>query len=375
MSREVLKRSALRVNQDRERPLYLLTLTTRDLDAIAGTHRIGRDAKGKLVGYQRPQVKRHIRNIVEYLDSERPLFPSSLVLALPSDTRFRPVRGASQTDPHSTPGILEMRVSTNGHVRKALIVDGQQRAAALAQSRRKNFPVPVSAFVADDTSVQREQFLRVNSTKPLPRGLITELLPEVVGVLPPELAAQRTPSALCEVLNTDPESPFRGLIRRASSATPQRRSAVVSDTSLVRVLRTSFGTPSGCLFAYRNLSTGETDLEGARLLLLTYWTAVKALFPGAWGRSPLQSRLMHSGGLSAMGRLMDRIMMSIDPRSVDAARRVRRELRKIAPLCRWTSGVWEDLGHLRWCDFQNVPSQVRMVSDYLVRAYLEADAA
>ena len=375
MRPEVVKRSALRVNQHRERPLYLLTLTTADLDAIAGTHRIGRDAKGKLTGYQRPQVRRHIKNIVEYLDSERPLFPSSLVLALPSDTRFRATPGAITTDRHSTPGILEMRVATNGRPQRALIVDGQQRAAALAQSRRKNFPVPVSAFVADDTSVQREQFLRVNSTKPLPRGLITELLPEVAGVLPPDLAAQRVPSALCEVLNSDPESPFRGLIRRASSTAPQRRAAVVSDTSLVRVLRTSFGTPSGCLFSYRNLSTGETDLEGARLLLLTYWSAVKFLFLDAWGRSPVRSRLMHSGGLSAMGRLMDRIMMSIDPRSADAARRVRRELRKIAPLCRWTSGVWKDLGNLRWSDFQNVPSQVRMISDYLVRAYLEADAA
>jgi DGQHR domain-containing protein len=375
MRPEVVKRSALRVNQHRERPLYLLTLTTADLDAIAGTHRIGRDAKGKLTGYQRPQVRRHIKNIVEYLDSERPLFPSSLVLALPSNTRFRPTPGASTTDRHSTPGILEMRVSTNGRSPKALIVDGQQRAAALAQSRRKDFPVPVSAFVADDVSVQREQFLRVNSSKPLPRGLITELLPEVAGVLPPDLAAQQVPSALCEVLNTDPESPFRGLIRRASSTAPQRRRAVVSDTSLVRVLRTSLGTPSGCLFSYRNVSTGETDLEGARLVLLTYWNAVKFVFPDAWGRSPVQSRLMHSGGLSAMGRLMDRIMMSVDPRSADAVRRVRRELRKVAPLCRWTSGVWTDLGNLRWNDFQNVPSQVRMVSDYLVRAYLEADVA
>ncbi|HXJ23746.1 MAG TPA: DGQHR domain-containing protein DpdB [Polyangia bacterium] len=374
MRREVVVRSALRVHQNTDLPLYLLTLTTSDLEAIAGTSRIGRDRKGKLIGYQRAQVRRHIRNIVDYLDSERPLFPSSLVLALPKGTRFRPLRGARSRDRHSTPGVLEMRVSSKASGR-ALIVDGQQRAAALAQSRRKDFPVPVSAFVAEDLYIQREQFLRVNSTKPLPRGLITELLPEVQGTLPPDLAAQRIPSVLCEILNTDRESPFRGLIRRASSTAEQRRTAVIADTSLIRMLRSSFASPSGCLFSYRNLSTGDTDIEGARLLLLTYWNAVRGVFPSAWGRSPIHSRLMHSGGLSAMGRLMDRIMMSIDPRSAGASRRVKQELQKVAPLCRWTSGEWTDLGRLRWCDFQNVPSQVRMISDYLVRSYLQADAA
>jgi DGQHR domain-containing protein len=372
---EVVKRCALRVDQNRNQPLYLLTLTTRDLSAIADINRIGRDSRGKLVGYQRTQVKRHIKNIVDYLDSDQPLFPNPLVLALPGNTRFRPVRGAATGDPHSTLGILEIKTSKGRRGGTALIVDGQQRAAALAQCRRKDFPIPISAFVAADIGVQREQFLRVNSTRPLPRGLITELLPEIAGVLPPDLAAQRVPSVLCEVLNTDPESPFHSLIRRSSSSAPQRRAAVVTDTSLVRVLRTSFNSPSGCLFAYRNMSTGETDFVGARLLLLTYWNAVKAVFPDAWGRSPLRSRLMHSGGLSAMGRLMDRIMMSIDPRSTDAARVVKRELRKVAPLCRWTSGVWVDLDNLRWNDFQNVPSQVRMVSEYLVRAYLDAKAA
>ena len=40
--------------------------------------------------------------------------------------------------------------------------------------------VPVNAFIADDVPSQRDQFLRVNNTRPLPRGLITELLPEVI---------------------------------------------------------------------------------------------------------------------------------------------------------------------------------------------------
>ena len=71
--------------------------------------------------------------------------------------------------------------------------------------------------ISERQRVQRDQFLRVNNTKPLPRGLITELLPEVSTILPGNLAPKKSPAALCEMLSSDTESPFRGLIRRAST--------------------------------------------------------------------------------------------------------------------------------------------------------------
>jgi hypothetical protein len=219
--------------------------------------------------------------------------------------------------------------------------------------------------------VQREQFLRINSTKPLPRGLITELLPEVSTVLPPNLAARKAPSALCDLLNRDPESPFHGLIRRASDGRSKRGSAaVVSDSTLVQTLQDSLNSPAGCLFPYRNLATGETDFAGVRDVLLTYWNAVRETFPDAWGLPPTQSRLMHSAGLRAMGRLMDRVMASINSADSHAPAAVRRELGRIRPACRWTSGIWEELGGLRWNEVQNVPSHVRMLSNFLIRAHL-----
>jgi hypothetical protein len=50
--------------------------------------------------------------------------------------------------------------------------------------------VPVVAFVTDDLELQRDQFLRVNNTKPLPRGLVTELLPEVHLPISPRLSSR-----------------------------------------------------------------------------------------------------------------------------------------------------------------------------------------
>ena len=69
------------------------------------------------------------------------------------------------------------------------IVDGQQRTAAMRDARVEGFPVCVVGFVADGLEEQRQQFILVNATKPLPKGLIYELLPSTEGKLP--LALQR----------------------------------------------------------------------------------------------------------------------------------------------------------------------------------------
>jgi hypothetical protein len=108
-------------------------------------------------------------------------------------------------------------------------------------------------------------------------------------------------------------------------------------------------------------------------LLITYWTAVKETFPEAWGLPPTQSRLMHGIGIRAMGRLMDRVMVNADLRGSHATKHVKVELARIAPLCRWTSGTWDEL-KIGWNDLQNTPRHISTLSNYLVRAYVQARA-
>ena len=79
---------------------------------------------------------------------------------------------------------------------------------------------------------------------------------------------------------------------------------------------------------------------------------------------------MHSVGLRAVGRLMNRVMAGIEVGRRDAGNAVCRELERIRPLCRWTSGSWEGLDGMRWNELQNVPAHVRMLSDFVVRSYL-----
>jgi DGQHR domain-containing protein len=369
-----IQRRALRIEQNDKHPLYVFCLTGDEILAVADISRLSRNDDGKLIGYQRPHVRRHIQDIVEYLNSDNILFPNSLILALSSKVRFRASRGPVAADGLVTPGIIEIPLTKNGH-KPAWIVDGQQRALAISKSNRRDLPVPINAFVADEVELQRDQFLRVNNTKPLPRGLITELLPEVSTPLPASLQAKKIPSALCDLLNTEPHSPFYKLISRASTPQGSKRSAVVADTSIIKMLQESLANPSGCLFPYRNIATGETDFDAIWATLLAYWNAVKKTFPEAWGKPPTKSRLMHGAGIRAMGKLMDRVMGSIDPAGHGVVAHVQHELRPIQPVCHWTEGRWTEIGDLNWNEIQNVPRHIRMLSSILVRTYVQSRGA
>lgn len=370
--KRVLRRRALRIDQDSAHPLFLFTLTGEELLAVAEISRISRCDAGKLLGYQRPEVKRHVQDIVDYLNGSDILFPNSIILALSSRVRFRRSRGPGVDDGLAAAGILEIPLPRPHQPKPAWIVDGQQRALALSKCRRKSLAIPVNAFVADEVELQRDQFLRVNNSKPLPRGLITELLPEVSTLLPTHLAAKKIPSAICDWLNQDPSSPFCGLIRRASTPRSGKGETVIADTSVVKMIEESLSSPSGCLFPYRNIATGETDAEGICQVLVTYWSAIRRVFPDAWGKPPTKSRLMHGVGIRSMGRLMDRVMAGVDVNAPKAMEQVERELRRVAPVCRWTCGEWEELNDLRWNELQNVPRHIRVLSNLLIRAYVQA---
>src|SRR5437016_8143975 len=130
----LLTRRALRLSQSSGHPLFLFCLTGEEVLKIADISRVSRDDGGKLIGYQRPEVKRHIQDITEYLDSGDVLFPNSLILALNSRVKFRQSRGPQVADGLAEAGILQIPIPSNGESKPAWIVDGQQRALAISRS-------------------------------------------------------------------------------------------------------------------------------------------------------------------------------------------------------------------------------------------------
>ena len=368
-------RRALLIEQSHDHPVYLFALTAEELGRIADVSRVSRNNANELIGYQRPEVKRHIQNIVEYLDTEAPILPNAIILALSSNVRFTKSRGPNVDDGIAASGTIEIPLPGENEPRPAFIVDGQQRMAALAQAKNSSFPVPIAAFVADTVDVQRDQFVRINSAKPLPSGLVTELLPQITTPISPRLATRRLPSALVDLLNTDDDSPFQGLIKRASQDAASRKAAVVTDKSLVDAIEEALRNSSSCLYPYRNLTTGETDIDGIWSMLLCYWSAVRDVFPEAWGLPPTKSRLMHGVGIRSMSRLMDRVMASIDPLSKNAQKEARAEIARLKPVCAWTSGTWSDLNDIEWNQLENTTKDIKALSNFLIRAYLQSRSA
>jgi DGQHR domain-containing protein len=148
---------------------FLSQVLSDDHSCRDAVWRIKRGAEGHVLGYQRPEVLRHIRQIREYLETADALLPNAVVVAFDGRVRFTPSgRGRG----YSRPGTLAIAVGGAEDEKGGWLVDGQQRVAALRDAAVGPFPVCVVGFVAASTDQQREQFILVNSTQPLPRGLL-----------------------------------------------------------------------------------------------------------------------------------------------------------------------------------------------------------
>jgi DGQHR domain-containing protein len=360
VSEEILQVRATRATQGDGIAVYSFFLHGADIARIADISRLERK-NGELKGFQRQEIKRHVREIVDFLDTGPVLFPNAIILALSPDVSFqlnggKPPKGILDL---SQGGVLKLPVLPDGQ-RVAWIVDGQQRSLALAQAKDKKIVVPVVGFVSRDLRTLREQFILVNKVKGLSPRLIDELLPEVGVVLPRDLSARKLPSALCGELAEDPKSPFYGLLRRPSTKGGQ---TVITDSALIKAIENSLRSASGALGQYKGNGAGA-DANAMYRALVQYWSAVRDTFPDAWGKSSEQSRLMHSAGIRAMGALMDQIMIRADSMN-DPAAEMRASLTRIAPHCRWTEGRWEELGW-NWNEVMSISQQINRLSDHLM---------
>ncbi|MEY9167073.1 DGQHR domain-containing protein [Sinorhizobium fredii] len=353
---------AVKTQQGYGTDVYAFFLPGSDVMKIAEISRIKRD-EAELQGFQRQEIRSHVNSIVEFLDSGPVLFPNAIILALSDEVAFTAARGSKPSEAVEivTSGTLRIPVRSEGK-KVAWIVDGQQRSLALSRAKNKDIPVPIIAFVSQNIEVQRQQFILVNKVKALDTRLINELLPEVSTLLPRDLAANKLPSELCNLLNTHKDSPFFQLIKRRSDQ--KASSAVVSDSALIAAIKANLKAPTSALSQYTG-PDGTSDADEMFHVLVKYWSAVRDTFPEAWGKSPEKSRLMHMAGIRAMGSLMDPIMLRAESVS-DAEEDIRRSLERLRPYCCWTDGKWDELGW-KWNDVQGTSQHIDRLSQYLIQ--------
>jgi DGQHR domain-containing protein len=240
-----LKLPALEIRQGPSRVIYSFAVDGKMLPHFTAIARIGRDDDQAIRGYQRPEVISHIQQIRDYLESEAPLLPNSLVVAFDRRVKFIPSNGKASGSSYSRVGELVVPSANGDEAKAGWIVDGQQRAAAIREANVKSFPISVVGFIAADQAEQTEQFILVNSTKPLPKGLLYELLPNTAAKLPELLERRRFPAYLLDLLNHDDDSPLRGMI-----ATPTTPDGLIKDNSILKMLENSLS--DGVLYRFRD---------------------------------------------------------------------------------------------------------------------------
>ena len=403
MNRKVfLELPAIAIRQGAQRELYAFAVDGKQLHDFAQVSRLSRGDDENIAGYQRPEVISHIAEIRHYLESEAPMLPNAIVVAFDTRVEFRPLEGKRTGEGPWHGHLLIPKAGMSEEYKPGWIVDGQQRSAALRDARMGAFPVFVTGFVTDNVAEQREQFILVNSTKPLPKGLIYELLPGTDVQLSSHLQRRRFPAYLLERLNYDSRSPLhlaiqtptnpfidhsvrnrRGFqpngkvakqsISAASGTLPRAGAAKVQgfikDNSILKMLENSLN--DGALYRCRLQADGEMDTDRILALLFNFWSAVTQVFHDAWDKPPTRSRLSHGVGIVSMGHVMDAISDRYRSSGVPTTEQFADDLVPLQPLCSWTDGYWNFAPgtHRKWNEIQNTSKDIQLVANYLLVQY------
>jgi len=351
---------ALALSQSPGRTIFAFGVDAKLIPTFATVSRAARDEDGKLLGYQRPEVRRHITEIKRFIESETAMVPNALVLAFDERVIFKPT---TTTTGDTTPGVLQIPITEGDEAKVGWIVDGQQRVAAIREALVESFPMFVVGFIAHSDAEAREQFMLVNNTKPLPRSLIHELLPGVDARMPTHLARRKYPATLLELLNYDQASPLY-----LSIATATNHGARIKDNSILKFLENSLS--DGVLYRIRMVE-GDKTQQVMLQVLFNFWHAVKETWPELWDLKPRQCRLLHGAGVVTLGYLMDAMADQCRDGAWPTQEMFASHLAVIKPHCRWNEGYWDFGADIRrkWNEVQNTSKDINLLANHLTRKY------
>ncbi|MPT27520.1 MAG: DGQHR domain-containing protein [Achromobacter sp.] len=342
---------AVRARQAPDHDVFVFAAQPADILSFAEIDRVARSDEGKLKGFQRHQVASHIRDIRDYLSREDALLPNALIVAFIDGVKIR----------NLDDGIVQVSISATDGKKPGFVVDGQQRLTALSGITKPDFQVFVSALVCKDYNELRQQFVLINNTRPLPKSLIYELLPNVEG-LPERFTQRKFAARIVDLLNFTRGSSLYGEVRQHTNPT-----GVISDTAMQRLIMNSASDG-----AIRSLMQYEDRDERAFRLVSEFFHAVSNVYRPAWaGMMPRHSRLRHGAGIVAMGFVMDHLYSA---EGATEREQFEPSLRLLEEFTAWTNGQWplESWDIRPWNGIQNTPSDIDQLTRYLVKSLKKA---
>ncbi|MGJ7570898.1 DGQHR domain-containing protein DpdB [Variovorax sp. RB2P76] len=339
------KFTAIRAKQATGHDVFSFAATPQQVLAFSEIERVGRQDDGQLKGFQRHQIASHIKEIRDYFKRDDALLPNAVIIAF--------IDGIRATNRGH--GVVDIEIDAT-KTKPGFVVDGQQRLTALSGIDKPGFQVFVSVLVCKDYNELRQQFVLINNTRPLPKTLIYELLPNVEG-LPERFTARKFSARVVDRLNFTRGSSLFGEIRQHTN--PQ---GVISDTAMQRFIMNS--ASDGAIRDFIKLDDYENR---AYNIVNEFFEAIRAVFGSEWtGMSPRTSRLKHGAGIVAMGFVMEILYAQEGARTRE---HFADGLRLIKPFTAWTSGQWEFSSDdiCPWNGIQNTPADIDVLANHLVR--------
>ena len=366
----MLKKIAIKLNQSPKKLVFLTKMNRKEINTFCHIERIHRRDNNELHGYQRTHLLSHIDNIKEYINTDDSIIPNSIVICFDSSVTFSPF-----TD---NDDLGEITIPKTSNLLKGIppgfIIDGQQRIAALTNSYNEDYELPVSIFISDDPSFQRQQFILINAAKPLSKSLIYELLPHTESTLSYDMMKKKIPSKITQDLNFNPDSPLFKLIKMITNP-----NGIIADNSMIKMIDSSI--KDGAIYDFREIDTGEIQLTSYSTILKTistFFEAVKKVFSDDWGLPPKKSRLFHGAGIQALGQLFDEFYYDFihhTPKD-DMFNFFEKQLHIIKPFCHWHEGYWnfgKDSDGIdlikKWNQIQNLSKDINILTNHLVKIY------
>jgi DGQHR domain-containing protein len=276
---EPIRAVAVRFKQ--KRPDVVLYVTALPFGQLAGRFHSDTYRSDNPAGYQRPVTPSRIRQLSDYLRREEGMLPTSIVLCVrqPDRAQFEP--SAEISSESGQPGTLTIDPQV-----VLWVVDGQHRLSGLQRALTKDrakwvagYALPVVIVEGIDQYEEMRCFHVINTrhkgvpTDVVDRHLLTMREAEGPGLIEregekPYLRARAT--KLADTLNSDPSSPWRGMIRMPGE--PLRPEHTMRQHSMVSSLDPVVSDP----FIKR-----VTDEEMAKLVL-NYWNAARSLWGSAF---------------------------------------------------------------------------------------------
>jgi DGQHR domain-containing protein len=335
----------VRAKQSSNHEVISIAAKASDVLLFSRIDRAGRTSTGALTGFQRPQIASHINEIRDYLRTDDAVLPNPIVVAFIGNVEVMPRNGQ----------MVDLTISVaKEQEAPGFVVDGQQRLTALSGLPDKDFEIFVSVLICQDAEELRRQFVLINSTRPLPKALIYELLPGVKG-LPKRLTSRSFAAMLTERLNFDFDSSLRGMILQHTNP-----AGIIRDTALQRIIMQSMSDG-----AIREFPSNEQFGRGFNLIS-EFFAGVQKVFPDDWkGHNARTSRLVHGAGIMAMGFVMETIAAR---HGAKTAAEFAEGLKVLKGRTAWTSGYWQfsETETVPWNAVENTPRQIMALAQHLV---------